>query len=330
MWPRLPTSFGNLLPECYRAPTEIRERRRTLRYRNLLVRQAVQLKNKTAGLLMETGVAYNKKKLHQGGYFTEFLATNEEISESLRPLLRLNRGMLVGLEKVEHGLLRSLEVAISIFALLLRWDEKAGRRTGCVKLPGSALEVQRRRPAMKKRNTVQQSPKRTPKGPARRSLTIGMDLGDKSSRWCWLDEEGAVVEEGSVATTKKGDAENLRRTTTVPHCHGGGDAFTVGQPVAEPAGVRGDCGQCPSSAVDQPEQQQRRPDGRAHFGATSGPRIVDTLYAVVVDDKLMLHVRDGARPGEKVIVLPGVLNAETAFQLRDPFARTSPVRSSLT
>ena len=60
--------------------------------RNLLVRQATQLKNKTAGLLMETGVTYNKKKLHQGGYFTEFLATNEEISESLQPLLRLNQG----------------------------------------------------------------------------------------------------------------------------------------------------------------------------------------------------------------------------------------------
>jgi transposase len=99
----------NFLPECYMAPMEIRDRRRTLRYRNLLVRQAVQLKNKTAGLLMETGVTYNKKKLHQGGYFTEFLATNEEISESLRPLLRLNRGMLLGLEKVERGLLRSLE-----------------------------------------------------------------------------------------------------------------------------------------------------------------------------------------------------------------------------
>jgi anti-sigma B factor antagonist len=51
--------------------------------------------------------------------------------------------------------------------------------------------------------------------------------------------------------------------------------------------------------------------------ATSGPRIVDTLYAVVVDDKLTLQVRDGARLGEKVIVLQGVLNAETAFQLRD-------------
>ena len=38
----------NFLPECYMAPMEIRDRRRTLRYRNLLVRQAVQLKNKTA------------------------------------------------------------------------------------------------------------------------------------------------------------------------------------------------------------------------------------------------------------------------------------------
>src|SRR4029077_17956432 len=36
----------DFLPECYMASTEIRERRRTLRYRNLLVRQAVQMKNK--------------------------------------------------------------------------------------------------------------------------------------------------------------------------------------------------------------------------------------------------------------------------------------------
>jgi anti-sigma B factor antagonist len=47
------------------------------------------------------------------------------------------------------------------------------------------------------------------------------------------------------------------------------------------------------------------------------PYIVDTLGAVMVDDKLELVVRDGTRPGEKVIVLHGVLNAETAFQLRD-------------
>src|SRR5260370_36911889 len=33
----------DFLPECYMASTEIRERRRTLRYRNLLVRQTVQM-----------------------------------------------------------------------------------------------------------------------------------------------------------------------------------------------------------------------------------------------------------------------------------------------
>src|SRR5438445_8540008 len=43
----------DFLPECYMAPMEIRQRRRTLRYRKLLVRQNVQLK-KIAQLLMAT------------------------------------------------------------------------------------------------------------------------------------------------------------------------------------------------------------------------------------------------------------------------------------
>src|SRR5437667_8421258 len=53
----------DFLPECYLASSEIRERRRTLRYRNLLVRQTVQCKNKIAQMLMEAGVSYAKKKL---------------------------------------------------------------------------------------------------------------------------------------------------------------------------------------------------------------------------------------------------------------------------
>src|SRR3984893_18919824 len=71
----------DFLPECYMASTEIRERRRTLRYRNLLVRQAVQMKNKIAVLLMEAGVSYNKQKLHKVGYFKELLAINPDINE---------------------------------------------------------------------------------------------------------------------------------------------------------------------------------------------------------------------------------------------------------
>ena len=52
----------DFLPECYMASTAIRERRRTLRYRNLLVRQMVQMKNKIGMLLMEAGVSYNKQR----------------------------------------------------------------------------------------------------------------------------------------------------------------------------------------------------------------------------------------------------------------------------
>jgi anti-sigma B factor antagonist len=37
----------------------------------------------------------------------------------------------------------------------------------------------------------------------------------------------------------------------------------------------------------------------------------------MADDKLSLRIFDGAQPGEKVMVLQGVLNAETAFQFRD-------------
>src|SRR6266705_1712699 len=85
----------DFLPECYMASTAIRERRRTLRYRNLLVRQMVQMKNKIGMLLMEAGVSYNKQKLHKTGYFRE--------------LLRLSRETVVRLQKTESALVRSLE-----------------------------------------------------------------------------------------------------------------------------------------------------------------------------------------------------------------------------
>src|ERR1700676_2347241 len=92
----------DFLPECYMASTEIRERRRTLRYRNLLVHQAVQLKNKISGLLMEAGVSYNKQKLHKVGYFKELLAINPDINEGLKPLLgSLQRDSLLA-ERVQR------------------------------------------------------------------------------------------------------------------------------------------------------------------------------------------------------------------------------------
>jgi transposase len=99
----------DFLPECYLAPTAIRVRRRTLRYRNLLVRQMVQMKIKISALLMEAGVSYNKQRLHKAGYFRELLATNPDIDEGLCSLLRLCRETVVRLQKTESAMVRSLE-----------------------------------------------------------------------------------------------------------------------------------------------------------------------------------------------------------------------------
>lgn len=99
----------DLLPECYMAPTELRDRRRVLRYRTLLVRQGVQMKNRISGMLMETGVSYNKKKLHQKRYFAELLQSSEEIPESIKPLMKIGRETVDHVNKTERALLRALE-----------------------------------------------------------------------------------------------------------------------------------------------------------------------------------------------------------------------------
>jgi len=99
----------DFLPECHMASTALRERRRTLRYRNLLVRQMVQMKNKIAVLLMEAGVSYHKQRLHKAGYFRELLGTNPDIDAGLAALLRVCRETVVRLQRTESALVRSLE-----------------------------------------------------------------------------------------------------------------------------------------------------------------------------------------------------------------------------
>jgi transposase len=58
---------------------------------------------------MEAGVSYNKQRLHKAGYFRELLATNPDIDEGLRSLLRLCRETVVRLQKTESAMVRSLE-----------------------------------------------------------------------------------------------------------------------------------------------------------------------------------------------------------------------------
>ena len=98
----------DLLPGCYMAPAEIRQLRRVLRYRNLLVREAVRLKNKISGLLMECGEEYVKDRLHGRRYFYQLLDSLEHTPESAIELLALSRGMLETFEDLEKRLLKGL------------------------------------------------------------------------------------------------------------------------------------------------------------------------------------------------------------------------------
>jgi transposase len=97
-------------PECHMAEPEIRDRRRVLRFRNLLVHQAVRMKNKVSGLLMETGVSYNKQKLHQKKYFSQMLEEQKkEMPESLPGLLQLSRTAIEMLSGMDRQLMKALE-----------------------------------------------------------------------------------------------------------------------------------------------------------------------------------------------------------------------------
>src|SRR6266851_1815867 len=98
----------NLLPACYVAPVEIRELRRLLRYRNVVVAQAVRMKNKMSGLLMEVGAPYNKQRLHGKQYFSELLDQLEEVPESVKDLLRLSRTTLEAFEAMQQQLMARL------------------------------------------------------------------------------------------------------------------------------------------------------------------------------------------------------------------------------
>jgi len=99
----------DFLPECYMDSPEIRERRRMLRYRSLLVRQVVQMRTRMASLLMETGVSYDRQHLHRLGFIAELLSNNEDAVKSIRPLLRVSQDSILRLRRIESAMIRSLE-----------------------------------------------------------------------------------------------------------------------------------------------------------------------------------------------------------------------------
>lgn len=77
-------------PEAYMPSPEVRELRAALRYRNKLVREEVRMKNKTAGLLMEAGAEYSKRKLHGKKYFDELLENLDYVPGSVKDMARMS------------------------------------------------------------------------------------------------------------------------------------------------------------------------------------------------------------------------------------------------
>lgn len=99
------------VPVCYMAPSNIRELRRVLRFRNLMVSMAVRMKNKCAGLLMEMGASFDKKKLHGKGYYEQLMErlSPEEAPESVRKMLGLSRAQVDLFSRTEKTLVKALK-----------------------------------------------------------------------------------------------------------------------------------------------------------------------------------------------------------------------------
>jgi len=95
-------------PESYMAPRELRELRRVLRYRNMLVREAVRLKNKTAGLLMESGAEYDKSRLHGRRYFDDLVGGLDYVPASVVELLRHSHDSMLLFDSASKRLVAAL------------------------------------------------------------------------------------------------------------------------------------------------------------------------------------------------------------------------------
>ncbi len=98
----------NLLPQCHMIKKETRDLRRVLRYRNMLVRECVRMNNKMAGILMETGTPYNKRKLRTKKYMNEVLDSVEHLPQSARELLLLSKAGYDWFSKAQKKLVSAL------------------------------------------------------------------------------------------------------------------------------------------------------------------------------------------------------------------------------
>jgi len=99
----------NVFPKCFVIAPELGRLRQQLRFRQLVVKQQVAFMNKTAGLLMETGIEYERRRLHGKRYFSELMATTHWVNQELKPLLKFSRQQIESLAGMDKRLIRMLE-----------------------------------------------------------------------------------------------------------------------------------------------------------------------------------------------------------------------------
>jgi transposase len=107
---------------------------------------------------------------------------------------------------------------------------------------------------MKKTNTVRVNGKMIFKG---HKLTIGLDLGDRSSNYCVLDEAGEILLEQKRATTPEAIEQIFRRIPRSLIAMETGTHSPVAKPAVKGAGTRGARGARAKGGIDQQEQTKR-------------------------------------------------------------------------
>ena len=152
------------------------------------------------------------------------------------------------------------------------WDEKGGLRTGggVRSQVIDVLEAQiKRRPAMKKVSTVVTQQGRNFSQP---TSTIGLDLGDRNSWYCVVDESGQIQLEQRVRTNAKALREvfgSLPRSRVALET---GTRLPLDQPSAERTRTRSHRGACPQGTADRRESKERKSPGCADSGTAGTDR----------------------------------------------------------
>src|ERR1700731_3833998 len=117
-----------------------------------------------------------------------------------------------------------------------------------------AFKHKKRRPAMKKISTVEVFGKEILK---EQKLTIGVDLGDRWSFYCVLEEAGKIISGTESADDTGSDEADIFEDTAKSYRAGDRNTFALGKPAVNGTGTRSDRGARTKSAIDHQEQSKR-------------------------------------------------------------------------